>query len=134
MPWMPKRCYVTLLNENDQWGYKAGVHNVFRIRAPSNFRSSDDALMHAIHAIRSECYQFSTTGWSKFRSHARLIEDEKAFCGAAVNGHPDLSAKEVPHCGRCEKILEGIEFSINWLENHPTTPLCAGRYVCDAGV
>lgn len=134
MPWLPKDWYVTLRSENGQWGYKAGVHNVFEIGAPSNFRSDIEAGTHALHAIRSECYQFSTTGWSKFRSHAMLIGNEKAFCGAAVGGHPDLSAKEAQQCGRCEKIFEAIEFSIVWLEDHHTTPFCAGRYVCDADV
>ena len=53
-------------------------------------------------------YENQDSGWSKFRCHARLPEQTKAFCGARIENSPNTKHAYSEPCGKCERIVESI--------------------------
>ena len=53
-------------------------------------------------------YENQDSGWSKFRCHARLPGQLKAFCGARIENSPNTKHAYSEPCGKCERIVESI--------------------------
>lgn len=121
MAWMPKGWFITLQKKENGWSYKAGVLNLFKVASTSNFRSDIEAGTHAAMLIKTLSWDFTGTGWSKFRSHAVLYGSSVALCGVATTNEPNLACKEMPCCGNCEKIFTVLERCEDWIETHPGT-------------
>jgi len=58
--------------------------------------------------LRSMAYENQDSGWSKFRCHARLPGQLKAFCGARIENSPNTKHAYSKPCGKCERIVESI--------------------------
>ena len=48
------------------------------------------------------------SGWSKFRCHARLPGQTKAFCGARIKNSPNTKHAYSEQCGNCLRIVGSI--------------------------
>ena len=88
--------------------FTAGANGLPEIESSSKFRSDREATSTAQKALRSMAYENQDSGWSKFRCHARLPEQTKAFCGARIENSPNTKHAYSEPCGKCERIVESI--------------------------
>lgn len=87
---------------------KAGAKGLPEIESSAKFRSDREATSIARKALRSIAYKNQDSGWSKFRCHARLPGQPKAFCGARIENSPNTKHAYSEPCGKCERIVESI--------------------------
>ncbi len=107
---MVTRRLVDHHRENKQWRRDSPpARTDYReIESSAKFRSDREATSVARTALRSMAYENQDSGWSKFRCHARLPGQPKAFCGARIANSPNTQHAYSEPCGKCEKILESI--------------------------
>lgn len=82
--WLPEGWWIITEKSTDGTRFTAGAKGLPEIESSAKFRSDRDATGVARKALRSMAYENQDSGWSKFRCHARLPGQLKAFCGARI--------------------------------------------------
>jgi len=78
--WLPDGWWIITEKSTDGTRFTAGAKGLPEIESSAKFRSDRDATGVARKALRSMAYENQDSGWSKFRCHARLPGQLKAFC------------------------------------------------------
>lgn len=114
--WLPRGYYLMCSNRRTptgwRWAYRARADGIPEYESEYLYPSERVVKRAALAYLRREALARSKTGWSATGcAHAVAVIDGQAvaFCGVEVGEEPDLSGKEIPKCGRCQKILEGLE-------------------------
>lgn len=106
--WLPEGWWIITEKSTDGTRFTAGAKGLPEIESSAKFRSDRDATGVARKALRSMAYENQDSGWSKFRCHARLPGQLKAFCGARIENSPNTKHAYSEPCGKCERIVESI--------------------------
>ena len=106
--WLPEGWWIITEKSSDGVRFTAGANGLPEIESSAKFRSDREATSIARKALRSMAYENLDSGWSKFRCHARLPEQTKAFCGAQIENSPNTKHAYSEPCGKCERIVESI--------------------------
>ena len=106
--WLPDGWWIITEVTNKGTRFTAGASGLPEIESSAKFRSDREATSMARKALRSMAYENQDSGWSKFRCHARLPEQTKAFCGARIENSPSTKHAYSEPCGKCERIVESI--------------------------
>ena len=106
--WLPEGWWVITEKSADGVRFTAGAKGLPEIESSSKFRSDREATRMARKALRSMAYKNQDSGWSKFRCHARLPGQPKAFCGARIENSPNTKHAYSEPCGKCERIVRSI--------------------------
>ena len=92
--WLPEGWWIITEKSTDGTRFTAGAKGLPEIESSAKFRSDRDATGVARKALRSMAYENQDSGWSKFRCHARLPGQLKAFCGARIENGLSFSLKD----------------------------------------
>ena len=106
--WLPEGWWIITEKSTDGTRFTAGAKGLPEIESSAKFRSDREATSMARKALRSMSYENQDSGWSKFRCHARLPGQLKAFCGARIENSPNTKHAYSKPCGKCERIVESI--------------------------
>ena len=106
--WLPDGWWIITEVTNKGVRFTAGANGLPEIESSAKFRSDREATSMARKALRSMSYENQDSGWSKFRCHARLPGQTKAFCGARIEDSPNTKHAYSEQCGKCERIVESI--------------------------
>jgi hypothetical protein len=109
MRWLPHGWWIIEKKNADSWTYLIGADGIPETKSTENFKSENLVERAAKSALRVAAYNLQDSGWTKFRCHARILGQPKAFCGSTVNDEPNLSLAFSPMCGRCQRIVYAIE-------------------------
>ena len=107
--WLPKGWWIITEISARGARFTAGADGIPEIESSANFRSDFEATRIARNALRSMAYDNQDSGWSKFRCHARIPGQPKAFCGAQIENSPNTQHSYSEQCGNCLKIVNGIQ-------------------------
>jgi len=106
--WLPDGWWIITEVTNKGVRFTAGANGLPEIESSSKFRSDREATSIAQKALRSMAYERQDSGWSKFRCHARLPGQPKAFCGARIGDSPNTQQAYSEKCGNCLRIVESM--------------------------
>ena len=106
--WMPDGWWITTKISSDGVRFTAGADGLPEIESSAKFRSDLEATRSAQNALRSMAYEKQDSGWSKFRCHARIPGQSKAFCGVQIGDSPNTQHAYSEQCGNCQRIVRGI--------------------------
>lgn len=106
--WLPEGWWIITEKSTDGTRFTAGANGLPEIESSAKFRSEREATSIARKALRTMAYENQDTGWTKFRCHARLPGQPRAFCGARIENSPNTKHAYSEPCGKCERIVEGI--------------------------
>lgn len=106
--WLPDGWWIITEVTNKGVRFTAGANGLPKIESSSKFRSDREATSIARKALRSMAYERQDSGWSKFRCHARLPGQTKAFCGARIEDSPNTKHAYSEQCGNCLRIVESM--------------------------
>ena len=106
--WLPDGWWIITEVTNKGVRFTAGANGLPEIESSAKFRSDREATSMARKALRSIAYENQDSGWSKFRCHARLPGQTKAFCGARIEDSPNTKHAYSEQCGNCLRIVESM--------------------------
>jgi len=106
--WMPEGWWIITEISKKGVRFTAGANGLPEIESSAKFRSDFEATRIARNALRSMVYENMDSGWTKFRCHARIPGQPKAFCGARIENSPNTRHAYSEPCGNCEKIAGSI--------------------------
>jgi hypothetical protein len=106
--WMPDGWWIITEVTNKGVRFTAGAKGLPEIESSAKFRSDLEATGIARKALRSVAYENQDSGWSKFRCHARIPGQPKAFCGVLIGDSPNTQHAYSEQCGNCLRIVENI--------------------------
>jgi len=106
--WLPDGWWIITEVTNKGVRFTAGANGLPEIESSAKFRSDCEATSMARKALRSMSYENQDSGWSKFRCHARLPGQTKAFCGARIEDSPNTKHAYSEQCGNCLRIVESM--------------------------
>lgn len=106
--WLPQGWWIITEKTNKGVRFTAGANGLQEIESSAKFRSVTQATTAARKALRSIAYEKQDSGWSKFRCHARIPGQPKAFCGARIMETPNTKHDYSEQCGNCLRIVDGI--------------------------
>lgn len=106
--WLPDGWWIITEVTNKGVRFTAGANGLPEIESSAKFRSDREATSMARKALRSMSYENQDSGWSKFRCHARLPGQTKAFCGARIEDSPNTKHAYSEQCGNCLRIVESM--------------------------
>ncbi len=106
--WLPDGWWIITEVTNKGVRFTAGANELPEIESSANFRSDREATSMAKKALRLTAYEKQDSGWSKFRCHARIPGQQKAFCGARIENGPNIQHAYSEQCGNCLRIVEGM--------------------------
>ena len=106
--WLPDGWWIITEVTNKGVRFTAGANGLPEIESSAKFRSDREATSMARKALRSMAYENQESGWSKFRCHARLPGQTKAFCGARIEDSPNTKHAYSEQCGNCLRIVGNI--------------------------
>jgi hypothetical protein len=106
--WLPDGWWIIMEITTNGVRFTAGANGLPEIESSSKFRSDREATSTAQNALRSMAYENQDSGWSKFRCHARLPGQTKAFCGARIEDSPNTKHAYSEQCGNCLRIVGSI--------------------------
>lgn len=106
--WMPDGWWIITEVTNKGVRFTAGANGLPEIESSSKFRSDLEATSIARKALISMACENQDSGWSKFRCHARIPGQSKAFCGVRIGDSPNTQHAYSEQCGNCLRIVQGI--------------------------
>jgi hypothetical protein len=106
--WLPEGWWIITEKITDGVRFTAGAKGLPEIESSAKFRSDLEATKAARNALRSIAYEKQDSGWSKFRCHARIPGQSKAFCGVRIGDSPNTQHAYSEQCGNCLRIVESI--------------------------
>ena len=106
--WMPDGWWIITEVTNKGVWFTAGANGLPEIESSSKFRSDLEATGIARKALISMACENQDSGWSKFRCHARIPGQSKAFCGVRIGDSPNTQHAYSEQCGNCLRIVESI--------------------------
>ena len=106
--WLPDGWWIITEITTNGVRFTAGANGLPEIESSAKFRSDREATSIARKALRSMAYENQDSGWSKFRCHAMLPGQTKAFCGARIKNSPNTKHAYSEQCGNCLRIVGSI--------------------------
>lgn len=106
--WLPDGWWIITEIVSNGVRFTAGANGLPEIESSAKFRSDLEATRSAQNALRSMAYEKQDSGWSKFRCHARIPGQSKAFCGVQIGDSPNTQHAYSEQCGNCLLIVESI--------------------------
>lgn len=106
--WLPDGWWIITEISTSGVRFTASANGLPEIESSSKFRSDLEATGIARNALRAIAYEIQDSGWSKFRCHARIPGQPKAFCGARIGNSPNTQHAYSEQCGKCERIVNSI--------------------------